>query len=190
MGDDMTKTLLAGVGLAFLVGAGPALAGNIVLTGHDNDLHAGGSTGSQASAAIASSLSFVRAGSGLSVLTFDSGSQLTSALTALGISFTNVNPNTASAVTDALFNNALYSAFAVASESSCGGCDNSPAGLANIATHSGAIANFFNAGGGIYGLAGASDLNAYAYVPEAASNAGGSQGNRLRTVGLPAERDV
>ncbi len=170
----MKRALLAGIGLASLVGAGPALAGNIVLTGHDDDLHAGGSTGTEASAAIASSLSFVRAGSSLPVLTFDSGSELTSALTALGIAFTNVNPNTVSAVTDALFNNALYSAFAVASESSCGGCDNSPTGLANIATHSGAIASFFNAGGGIYGLAGAADLNAYAYVPEAASNAGGS----------------
>lgn len=170
----MRKAIMAGFGLAVLVGAGPAFAGNIVLTGHDDDFHATAGTGSEASAAVAASLSFVRAGSSLPVLTFDSGSELTSALSALGIPFTNVNPDNASAVTDALFSHSLYSAFAVASLASCGGCDNSPTGIANIASHASAIDSFFNSGGGIYGLAGAADSAAYDYVPEAATNAGGS----------------
>lgn len=176
----MKQALLVGLGLAVLVGAGPAFAGNIVLTGHDNDYHdtndgsGGGGASGAAGTALAAEVSFIRAGSTLPLLTFDAGSELTSALTGLGISFTNVNPDNASAITDALFNHSLYSGFVVASLSSCGGCDNSPADITNIAAHSSAIDSFFNAGGGILGLAGAGDSSAYSYVPEAATNAGGS----------------
>lgn len=152
--------------------AAPVLAGNIVLTGHDNDFHERfGSTASDA--AFLAEINFVKNGSSLKVLTFDAGSELTIALTSLGISFTNINPNTAASVTDSLFDHSIYSAFIVASEASCGGCDNSPAGIANIASHFSAITSFFNAGGGILGLSGAADPLAYAYVPESATNAGG-----------------
>src|SRR3979409_650601 len=72
----------------------PATAGNIFLTGHDADLHMFFGSAS-ATAALTSEFAFVRNGSFLPVLTFDSGTQLTSDLTALGISFTNVNPNNA-----------------------------------------------------------------------------------------------
>ena len=150
--------------------AGTSNAGNIVLTGHDDDLH----QSAGANAQVLGSLKFVRNGSTLPVLTFDSGSQLTSQLTSLSIPFTKVDPNTASSVTDALFDITKYSAFAVASQASCGGCDNSPAGVANIATHSAAIASFFNAGGGIFGLTAGSDPKGYAYIPTTATNAGGS----------------
>jgi hypothetical protein len=183
------KTYLMAAVLAASLAATPTTAGNIVLTGHDNDLH----QSTQALAQAGASLSFVRAGSSLPVLSFDSGTQLTSMLTSLGISFININPNNAASVTDALFNHAVYSAFAVASEASCGGCDNSPAGIANIAAHSTAIATFFNAGGGIYGLAGGTDANAYAYVPSTATNPGGSPtaNNHFQTAdgatfGIPA----
>ena len=67
----------------------------------------------------------------------------------MGISFVNVDPSNAANVTAALFDHSLYSAFVVASVTSCGGCDNSPAAIANIAAQSAAIASFFNAGGGI-----------------------------------------
>ena len=151
----------------------PAFAGNIVLTGHDNDFHETfGSTASDA--AFAAEIAFVRNGSAAPVLTFDAGSELTGVLTSMGVSFVNINPNNAASVTDSLFDHSIYSAFIVASESSCGGCDNSPAGIANIASHFSAITSFFNSGGGILGLAGAGDPNAYAYVPESATNAGGS----------------
>jgi len=153
-----------------LLAVGAASAGNIFLTGHDTDFHdAFGSASAQA--ALAADVAFVRNGSALPLLTLDAGTELTSALTALGISFVNIAPT---AVTNADFNPALYSAFAVASINSCGGCDNSPADNAAIATHLAAISAFVTAGGGILGLSGAGDPNAYAYVPTAASNGGGS----------------
>ena len=173
----MKKYLSTTVAAAALMLAMPAFAGgNIFLTGHDNDFHQSANANAQMTAA----LSFVRNGSSLPVLTFDAGSQLTSQLTALGIPFTNVNPtagNLAGLAGAALFNPATYSAFAVASVSTCGGCDN-PVGTGSIiATQSVAIAAFFNAGRGVLGLTGASDVNAYAYVPTAATNAGGSPGS-------------
>ncbi len=164
------KKLLSASLLATVLSVGAAQAGNIVLTGHDDDYH----QSTQADAQVVSSLRFVRNGSTLPVLTFDAGTELTSQLTRLAIPFTNVNPNTASNVTDALFDVTKFSAFAVASQESCGGCDNSPAGVANIAAHNSAIASFFNAGGGIFGLTAGRDPNGYAYVPTAASNAGGT----------------
>jgi len=167
---------LLGIAVAVVVAsAAPAMAGNIFLTGHDNDYHMFfEGVGSPPSNQLSAALSFVRNGSSLPVLTFDSGSELTTDLTALGIPFTNVDPNNAAAVTDSLFNHLIYSAFAVASQSSCGGCDNSPSGPANLAAHETAIQSFFNSGGGILALAGAADPNAYSYVPESATNAGGS----------------
>lgn len=166
----MLKSVLTAAVILGIAAATPARAGNIVLTGHDNDFH----QSSDANAQALASLKFVRNGSTLPVLTFDEGSQLTSLLTALGIAFTNVNPATASNITDALFNKTIYSAFAVASNTNCGGCDNQTADAANIATHGTAIAAFFNAGGGIYGLTAADDPNGYAYVPQTASNPGGT----------------
>lgn len=164
------KNLLPASVVAAVLSISAAQAGNIVLTGHDDDFHQSDAADKQVKGALA----FIRGGSTLPVLTFDSGIQLTNLLTTLGVSYVNVNPNNAASVTDALFDHTLYSAFAVASQSSCGGCDNSPTGVNNIAAHSTAIASFFNAGGGILGLAAAQDANGYAYVPESATNAGGS----------------
>lgn len=170
------KVLSLAAAISFLA-ASQAFAGNIVLTGHDNDYHYyyGDTSAGGPGPALLAELAFVRNGSSLPVLTFDDGSELTSTLTALGISYTNVNPS--SSLSASLFDPTQYSAMVVASNVNCGGCDNTNADLANIATQSAAIASFFNAGGGILGLAGASDTNAYAYVPEAATNAGGSPPN-------------
>jgi hypothetical protein len=155
---------------------GPAYAGNIVLTGHDNDFHDrfddGSIAGSLPGMALAAEVAFARNGSSLPVLTFDAGTELTTSLTGLGISFVNVNPS--AAINPTVFNNALYSAFVVASVTSCGGCDNTAADINNITADSAAIATFFNNGGGIVGLAGANDPTAYAYVPATATNPGGS----------------
>ena len=159
---------------------GIATAGNIALTGHDDDLHQ--TTG--ALAQITAMMNFARNGSSLPVLTFDSGTELTSSLTTLGIPFFNVNPDVSASVTDALFNNALYSAFAVASDTSCGGCDNNPTGEANIAAHSTAIGNFLNAGGGIVGFAGAGSANYYAFVPQTASSVGGAPSTGYSATGI------
>ena len=173
----MTKTFGLGVASAVfasaLVLAGTASAGNIVLTGHDNDFHE--TFGSSAStAAFTAEVAFVRNGSALPVLTFDAGTELTGTLTALGVPFFNVDPSNASNITAGLFDHSVYSAFIVASVQTCGGCDNPVGSGSNIATQLAAITNFFNAGGGILGLAGASDPLAYAYVPTSATNPGGS----------------
>lgn len=167
----MNKLTVGAAVVAALAAVAPAHAGgNIFLTGHDTDFHFFGSPSAQT--AMTGDLAFVRNGSTLPVLTFDAGSELTSDLTKLGISFVNVNPS--GAIADTVFDHSLYSAMIVASDVSCGGCDNSDADLAKIATHAAAINAFFNAGGGILGFAGADDVNAYAYVPEAAANGGGS----------------
>ena len=160
-----------------------ARAGNIGLTGHDDDLHAFfGST--QASAQLQALTQFARDGSVLPVLTFDSGVELTGALTALAIPWVNIDPNIALAVSDSLFNHSVYSAFIVASDISCGGCDNSPTGEANIAAHGTAIGNFLNAGGGIVGLSGAFSPNYYSFVPQTASAVGGAPDSGYTATGL------
>lgn len=166
----MFRRLLTAAVVLGVAAAVPAQAGNIVLTGHDNDLH----KTSDAFAQVVASIKLIRNGSLLPLLTFDAGTQLTSLLATIGVAFTNINPSVAASITDALFSNALYSGFAVASQQTCGGCDNSAAGVANIATHAAAIANFFNAGGGIYGLTSGLDPLGYAYVPQTASNPGGT----------------
>jgi hypothetical protein len=171
-GPALRSALILGAVVGFgLLPTTPVTAGNIVLTGHDADYHAtlGGST--SAYAALQAEITFAQNGSTLPVLALDAGTELTSALTHLGIAYTNVLPT---AVTNASFNSSTYSAMVVASEQSCGGCDNSVADNAAIATHLSAIAAFVTAGGGIVGLAGAADPLAYAYVPTAASNGGGA----------------
>jgi hypothetical protein len=169
----------------------PAYAGNIALTGHDDDFHqandgigtGGGPTG-PAGMQLSALVSFARAGSALPVLTFDSGTELTSSLTDLGVVWTNVDPNNGALVTDALFNPAVYSAFIVASDETCGGCDNTAAGEANIAAHKTAIDDFLNGGGGIIGLAGADSTHYYDFVPEAASSVGGAPTDGYTATGL------
>jgi hypothetical protein len=171
----------------------PLRAGNILLTGHDDDFHATlGGDFVDANPQFLGGLAFVRNGSSLPVLSFDSGSELTSLLTTDGISFTNINPDTAGAVTAALFDPAKYSAFVVASDSTCGGCDNDPTGEANIAAQLSAIEAFLNAGGGIFALAGANSTNYYAFLPQTASSVGGApaigytQTALAVTLGIPA----
>ena len=166
---------LLGFSLLNLWTPGLARAGNIGLTGHDDDFHAFfGGTSSEASAQLKALTQFARDGSVLPVLTFDSRAELTSALGALLIPFVNIDPNNSLLVTDSLFNHSVYSAFIVASDISCGGCDNSPTGEANIAAHGTAIGNFLNAGGGIVGLSGAFSPNYYSFVPQTASAVGGA----------------
>src|SRR5437870_3548965 len=181
----MKKVLMAGVAAVALGGVGAAYAGNIVLTGHDNDFHwnfgSNPGNGGPAGMALGAELSFVRAGapnSALPVLVIDtsvhSGTlELGNAVTGL-LGAPNVVVKAPSAIAAADFNVATYSAFAVASEVGCGGCDLTPAEVALITAQSAAIGTFLNAGGGILGLAGDGDPLAYAYVPASASNPGGS----------------
>ena len=162
----------------------PALAGNIVLTGHDDDFHYDGSGSTTVAGDPGTQLSemlvFARAGSAdptLPVLSFDiPGGELVSSLTGiLGAGgFTNIDPSVAGNVTDALFDPTKYSAIVVASDESCGGCDLNATDEANISAHAAAIGTFFDGGGGIVGLAGAEQagIGYYKFVPAAAGGFG------------------
>ncbi len=153
--------------LASIFSVGSSHAGNIALTGHDDDFHSDGAALKQ----INEMLSFVRAGSTLPVLTFDAGSELTGALTTLGISFVNVNPK--AAIDASVFDHRIYSAFAVASDSSCGGCDNNATDTAHLTANADAIKAFFNDGGGILAFAGAANAASYyGFLPASASGFG------------------
>src|ERR1035438_4089974 len=148
-------------GLAALTLSAVALAagGNIVITGHDDDFH--GSTGAMAQ--ISAMVTFARAGAptpSKPVLSFDHGSELTGRLTTLGIPFTNIDPD-AGIPAASNFNVATYSAIVVASDTNCGGCDNTTTSITNLTGAATAIAAFLNAGGGIVALAGATDASTY-----------------------------
>ena len=161
------KKLFNALLLASMFSAGSAYAGNIALTGHDDDFH--GDT--NALAQINQLINFVRAGSTLPILTFDAGAELTNALTSLGVSYVNVNPSFTIAAS--IFDHQIYSAFAVASDSTCGGCDNNAIDTANLIANSEAIKTFFNDGGGILAFAGAANAATYyGFLPASASGFG------------------
>jgi hypothetical protein len=178
-GCDMKITLrtststLAFVGasalaMGFASSAAAAGGGNIILTGHDNDFHCDGGPGfpsgaSGPCAVVGAEAKFVSNGSSLPILVIDNGTELSRALTFDGVSFV---AKSVSAVTAADFDITKYSAFAVASVTTCGGCDNPPGSGTTLSAFNSSIASFFNAGGGILGLTGANDPNAFAYVPE------------------------
>src|SRR5690348_10529118 len=116
----------AALGLAGAVVTPTAHAGNIALTGHDDDLHCDGGFGDAFHGAgvgpctqLKSLATFVTAGSALPILVIDNGSELTSALTFDGFT---VHAVTVASVTSGMFDNSMYSAFGVASVTSCGGC--------------------------------------------------------------------
>lgn len=158
-----------------LIVGSAAAQGNIVVTGHDDDFH-WQSDGITAAPGIQINafMTYARRGSALPVLVFDHGTELTAALTALGIPFTKVDPDTASNITDSMFSRATYSAFAVASDNSCGGCDNDTTGEANIAAHTTAIGSYLSSGGGIVAFAGANAAGYYGFLPQTPSSVGGA----------------
>jgi hypothetical protein len=173
-----TFTPIVGASACAAIMAGQANAGNIVLTGHDDDFHdrldGGGIAGSQPGKQLAAMLAFARAGSAdptLKVLVFDQGTEMTTSLTGLGIAFDVINP-ASGPINPAVFDPKKYSAIVIASAESCGGCDNTVAGYNNINADKAAITAFFNAGGGIAQTTGGSNASeraaAYAYLPKTA----------------------
>ena len=173
---------------AMAFGAG----GNIAITGHDDDLHSGGN-GSKVQ--LNAMITFARAGAptpSRPVLTFDHGSELTSSLTALGIPFTNIDPDVGVPAASN-FNVATYSAIVVASDSTCGGCDNTALSITNLTGAATAISAFLDAGGGIVAFAGASNASTYyGFLPASASGSGSPPSTGFvqtafgATVGIPA----
>jgi hypothetical protein len=188
----MKRGVVLALSLAvFLCCTQVAQAGRIVLTGHDDDLH----QSVAAKAAMTAFLIYVRAAAPdptKPVLTFDHGTELTTFLTSIPVTFTNIDPNVG-VPAPANFDVNTYSAIVIASDTSCGGCDNNATSSANLAAAAGSFATFFNAGGGLIGMAGASNPNYYSFVPASATVAGlvtnpngFSQTADGATAGLPA----
>jgi hypothetical protein len=143
--------------------AAPAMAGRLVATGHDADLHCSG--GSQCGY-VRTAVNWVRAGApdpAKPVLVLDNGSIVSNALDrAFGagvVPRTVVDPATP-AFTSTPLSPANFSAMIVASDITCGGCDLNTSSTTPqsdaIKARAGDVATFFNAGGGIIALAGAS----------------------------------
>jgi hypothetical protein len=164
------RTLLAVLGLfAFLaLGAGPAMAGNLIVTGHDTDHHcAGTNTGTPGGCHyVKVAVDYARSGApdpAKPVLVLDgSNNEMVQALDkAFGAGVVPrvvVSPRT-TAFAGTAFDAGNFSAILVASDATCGGCDlNEPNATPDsdaINARAGEIANFFNAGGGLFVNAGA-----------------------------------
>ena len=165
------KKLLAAIGLAAAASTTPSFAGNIWLTGHDADLHC--SFGQQCNH-FGTAIDFARQGAtnkALPLLFLDSGTELsTASANALSkaknsvegagnaFNFVVVDPTSAGFASLAF---SAFSAIVVASDSTCGGCDNNAADIAAINARTADIASFFNAGGGLVYFAGAANFASY-----------------------------
>lgn len=184
----LRRTFLAYVGAAaLLIGLASVLAesapasaaakgSNFVATGHDMDFHCAGGDSNEC-AYLKIVVKKVRNGSTKPILALDHGSEVPTALAAAGLGpVVTVDPDNAGAMAAVKFTNSSgtpnYSAFIVASDSTCGGCDNDPAGEANINARKSDIKTFFNHGGGILALAGAANIATYYdFVPLTGVNA-------------------
>jgi hypothetical protein len=150
-----------------------AEAGRLVATGHDADLHCAGSTPTSSSSQchyVQVVIGYVRAGApnpSKPVLVLDRGSlQMQKALDAAfgagAVPMKVVDPRS-DEFKSLPINVSSFSAIAVASDKTCGGCDlnesdSTPDSDAIIARKSD-IEAFFNAGGGIFAAAGANHGN-------------------------------
>lgn len=179
MGHGRLAAALAGLAASLLF-ASPAMAGRLVATGHDADYHCSSETEQCHFVNVA--VSWVRAGApdpSKPVLVLDNGTQVSTALDkAFGpgvVPRTVVDPATP-AFGSTPINTSTFSAIIVASDTTCGGCDLNTFSATPqsdmINGRASDIAGFFNAGGGIIALAGAShggasgaDNTYYKFVP-------------------------
>ena len=167
----VASSVFAAVGAGSSVPAGAATGANFIATGHDMDFHcSGGDTDECAYLKIVTDK--VRNGSTLPILALDQGTELPTALTAAGESpVTTVDPSNATVFNATAFVDGTgkpkFSAIITASDESCGGCDNTSAGEANINARKNDFTAFFNGGGGILALTAGSANQAtyYDFVP-------------------------
>jgi len=152
------------------------IGGNMWATGHDADFHcASGDAGACHYLQVATT--FVVNGSTLPILALDHGTEVATAIgAAFGSSAPTVNtvdPRTGFASLPLVSSSGtpLYSAIIVASDGTCGGCDNNDS-YGNtpdsdaINARAADIVQFFNAGGGILALAGAENMSVfYSFLP-------------------------
>ncbi len=173
----MKKLTMIVVGMMLLLASTNMFAGNIWLTGHDYDFHCQWQSGAQC-ASFGTAASFAAAGApdpSKPILIVDntngvSGSPTGEAefsATHQGLTFVGM---TSSAFTGATLSVSDYSAIVFASFNTCGGCDLNSTDVSNINSRTADIQSFFNAGGGLVYLAGATALSTYyASVPVSAT---------------------
>jgi hypothetical protein len=150
-------------------------AGKLWVTGHDPDFHC--TFEALQCHYLQVAVNFVTNGSTLPVLALDHGNEVATAINSAfggsGPSVTTVDPRTGFAGLPLVSSSGtpLYSAIVVASDITCGGCDNNDGSGVTpdsdaINARAADIAIFFNAGGGILALAGADNLNVfYNFLP-------------------------
>jgi len=169
----MTFTKYAAVALLALGLTPAAMAGRIVLTGHDNDFHRSTGAVLQTQASVNY---LVGSTTTKKVLVISNGGVGGQAATLMGLTsqFGNAADRvvkTVASITALDFDFNLYSMFVVASITTCGGCQNPVGTGLALSAFSTAIGDFFNLGGGILGLTSAGDIGGFAYAPEAATAA-------------------
>lgn len=189
-----TKLFLATHGRGVWTLPLPSSGGNLWVTGHDPDYHCT-FQGLQCNY-LKVAVNFVTNGSTLPILALDHGSEVATAVSdAFGGSgpvVNTVDPRTGFSSLPLVSSGGtpLYSAIIVASDTTCGGCDNNDA--AGVTPDSDAInaraadiALFFNAGGGILALAGADNIGVfYNFIPVATIGATTSSPYTLTSLGL------
>lgn len=184
----------AGVVAATVFGlASAANAGSIILTGHDVLLHGGqngfdgvvldflrgAGTGSEISAA---SYDLAVVGSGVGFASFTGGANFTGLASGSAIPLAGAITSYGSATyyqagTGADWATILGAdALIILSHTSCGGCDLSSDGSAEVNSHAAEIAVAFNAGLDIWGLAGAGLATYYDFLPPGVAATGVSIG--------------
>jgi hypothetical protein len=150
------------------VGASPAAAGNLIVTGHDTDHHCAGTSTSSPGQChyVKVAVDFARSGAPdptKPVLILDNRNDemvqaLDNAFGAGVVPRVVVSPRSPQ-FSAALFDPSTYSAVLVASDNTCGGCDLNESGSTPDSDAINAlapqIANYFNGGGGLFVNAGA-----------------------------------
>lgn len=160
---------------ANVVTANNAPGGNLWITGHDADYHC--AIESNQCNYLQVAVNFVTNGSTLPVLALDHGTLVSQAINNAyggnGPTVITIDPRTQFAGLPLVDSNGipLYSAIVVASDITCGGCDNNN-GFGDtpdsdaINARATDIQTFYNAGGGILALAGADNISVfYNFLP-------------------------
>jgi hypothetical protein len=190
-----TFTPIVGASACAAIMTGQANAGNIILTGHDDDYHdryddlSIANPKNQPGQQLLAMYNFARNGSpNAKVLVIDTaappngapGNEMVTSFNALvgAANVTAVDPTNKAALDAALLDPNLakkYSVIAIASATNCGGCDNTIPGYNNIAADKAALAAFINTAGNQNGVlqttggtTSASRNAAYAWLPKTA----------------------
>ncbi|HJT59405.1 MAG TPA: right-handed parallel beta-helix repeat-containing protein [Ktedonobacteraceae bacterium] len=188
-GPEETSEFAANV----LIG-GNGTGGNLWVTGHDADYHC--ATDGEQCNYLQVAVNFVTNGSSLPILALDHGSLVPTAISDAfggnGPTVITIDPRSQFAGLPLVDQNGqpLYSAIVVASDITCGGCDNNN-GFGDtpdsdaINARAADIQAFFNAGGGILALAGADNISVfYNFLPIQAVGASTTPPYTFTSLGL------